>query len=116
MPGQVYFSNATAVIDGITGPINSPYWQSKALNIGTLTSTSILLNSGDAFVATYAATPMVVGPNIRTAVPPSPVFNGPAPTRSAVADRPRPGASPRATIQWAAWPSPAGRLSSRRPV
>lgn len=55
--GQVTFTNATAVIDGRPGPINSIYWQSKAENIGgnglAGDSTSLLTNLGTSFVVTY---------------------------------------------------------------
>jgi hypothetical protein len=92
----VYFADATAVIDGTSGPIGSPSWQSLALNLGDYgsttfqSSTSILLNSGDAFLVTASPVPGVVGANVVTAVPASPVFNGPDLTRPAVQDKPRP--------------------------
>jgi Peptidase A4 family len=70
--GSVFFSNATAVIDGVSGPINSPSWQSQAVNIAsggvTYDTTSILINSGDSFVVTYNtsagdAAPAMAAPN-----------------------------------------------------
>jgi hypothetical protein len=55
--GSVTFTNASAVINGIQGPINSPYWQSQALDIGSngilYDATSILTNAGTSFVVTY---------------------------------------------------------------
>ena len=55
--GSVTFTNATAVINGVTGPINAASWQSQALNIGsngvTYDRTSVLTNSGTSFVVTY---------------------------------------------------------------
>ncbi len=55
--GTTYFADATAVINGVSGPINSPSWQSQAVDIisnGTYSdSTSALINSGDSFVVTY---------------------------------------------------------------
>ena len=32
--GSVTFTNASATINGVTGPINSSSWQSQAINIG----------------------------------------------------------------------------------
>ena len=55
--GSVTFTNATAVINGVSGPINAASWQSQALNIGsngvTYDTTSVLTNSGTSFVVTY---------------------------------------------------------------
>ena len=55
--GSVTFTNASAVINGVSGPINAASWQSQALNIGsngvTYDTTSVLTNSGTSFVVTY---------------------------------------------------------------
>jgi len=55
--GSVTFTNATVVINGVSGPINAASWQSQALNIGsngvTYDTTSVLTNSGTSFVVTY---------------------------------------------------------------
>ncbi len=55
--GSVTFTNATAVISGVSGPINAASWHSQALNIGsngvTYDTTSVLTNSGTSFVVTY---------------------------------------------------------------
>ena len=55
--GQVTFTNASAVINGVTGPINASSWQSQALNIGSngvnYDTTSVLTDSGTSFVVTY---------------------------------------------------------------
>jgi hypothetical protein len=55
----VTFTNASATINGVSGPINSSKWQSTAEDIGTSTDlqdvTSVLLNSGTSFVVTYNA-------------------------------------------------------------
>ena len=55
--GSVTFTNASAVINGVSGPINASSWQSQALNIGsngvTYDTTSVLTNSGTSFVVTY---------------------------------------------------------------
>ena len=57
--GRVNFSNASAVINGVSGPINSPSWQSTAVNLvqntKTVGSTSILANSGESFTVVYKA-------------------------------------------------------------
>ncbi len=64
--GNVTFTNATATIDGLTGPINSGEWQSTPLNMGysyaqapaiTEASTSALSNRAPSvcsFTVTYA--------------------------------------------------------------
>jgi hypothetical protein len=57
----VTFTNATATIDGVTGPIDDSAWQSQAMNIvsgnGTdLDTTSVLVDSGTSFAVTYDAT------------------------------------------------------------
>ncbi len=53
----VTFTNASAVINGVLGPINSGNWQSQALNIGSgpilQDITSVLVNSGTGFVVSY---------------------------------------------------------------
>ena len=55
--GQVTFTNASAVINGVSGPINDSAWQSQAINMGSYTTTfdttSVLTNSGMSFVVTY---------------------------------------------------------------
>ena len=92
----VSFADATATIDGVTGPINSPLWQSQAkhLNNSSLapqSTTSMLTNQGNAFVETENTAPGAIGPNVMTAVPPSPTFNGPDITAPAMKKK----ASPR---------------------
>jgi hypothetical protein len=55
--GTVNFTNASAVINGVSGPINSPSWQSTAVNLVsngvTRATTSVLGNSGTSFSVTY---------------------------------------------------------------
>jgi hypothetical protein len=55
--GSVYFSDATAVINGVFGAINCPSWQSQAVNIAsggvTYDTTSALNDLGSSFVVTY---------------------------------------------------------------
>jgi hypothetical protein len=55
--GSVTFTNASATINGTTGPINDSAWQSQAINMGsnttTYTTTSELTASGTSFVVTY---------------------------------------------------------------
>jgi len=60
--GSVAFTNASAVINGVTGPINDSNWQSEPMNIGYTTpggsnvyqdTTSPLVDSGTSFVVTY---------------------------------------------------------------
>jgi len=56
--GSVTFTNATAVINGVSGPINAASWQSQAINLVgsngvTYDTTSVLTNSGTSFVVTY---------------------------------------------------------------
>jgi Peptidase A4 family len=56
--GTVTFTNASATIDGVTGPINDSAWQSQAMNIvsGAGTNedtTSVLADSGTSFSVTY---------------------------------------------------------------
>ena len=94
----VSFADATATINGVSGPISSPYWQSQAQFLNTsalvpLTTASMLTNFGDAFVETENAAPSVIGPNVMTDVPPSSVFNGPDLTGPATRDKPRPRAA-----------------------
>ena len=69
--GTVTFTNATAVINGVSGPINAASWQSQALNIGsngvTYDTTSVLTNSGTSFVVTYnpsAGAAVLAGSNV----------------------------------------------------
>ena len=70
--GTVTFTNATAVINGVSGPINAASWQSQALNIGsnavTYDTTSVLTNPGTSFVVTYnssAANAVSAGPALQ---------------------------------------------------
>jgi hypothetical protein len=55
--GSVTFTNASATINGVTGPINSSSWQNQAINIAvngtTYDTTSVLTNNGTSFVETY---------------------------------------------------------------
>lgn len=69
--GQVTFTSATAVINGVSGPINDSAWQSQAVNIGsngvTYDTTSVLTNSGSTFVVTYnasAGAAVLAGPKV----------------------------------------------------
>ncbi len=68
--GSVTFTNATAVINGVSGPINDASWQSQAYSIGSngvsYAPTSVLTNSGTSFVVTYnqsAGTALQAGTN-----------------------------------------------------
>ena len=59
--GSVTFTNATAVINGVSGPIDSSSWQSEAINMVSSNgvaydTTSVLTNSGTSFVVTYDST------------------------------------------------------------
>ena len=70
--GTVTFTNATAVINGVSGPINPASWQSQALNIGSngvvQDTTSVLVDSGTSFVVTYnssAANAVSAGPALQ---------------------------------------------------
>jgi hypothetical protein len=59
--GSVTFTNATAVINGVSGPINSSSWQSEAINMvspsGVAYDTaSVPTNSGTSFDVTYDST------------------------------------------------------------
>jgi Peptidase A4 family len=59
--GSVTFTNASATIDGVTGPINDSAWQSQAINIATSSgtlqdTTSELTDSGTSFVETFDST------------------------------------------------------------
>lgn len=59
--GSVTFTNASATINGVTGPINSASWQSQAINMesnsgSVLDVTSVLVSSGTSFVVTYGST------------------------------------------------------------
>ncbi len=51
--GSVTFTNASATIDGVIGPINSSSWQSQAVNLiangGTVDTTSVLTQAGSSF-------------------------------------------------------------------
>ncbi len=55
--GSVTFTNATAVINGVSGGINSTSWSSLALNIAsggtTYDKTSVLSSSGESFTVSY---------------------------------------------------------------
>jgi Peptidase A4 family len=55
--GSVPFTGASAVINGISGPINSSSWQSTAIVLAQdgviYDSTSVLTSSGSSFVVTY---------------------------------------------------------------
>ena len=57
---RVTFTNASATINGVSGPINDSAWQSQAINIGsgsgTLDTTSVLTASGTSFVESYDST------------------------------------------------------------
>lgn len=58
---SVTFTNASATINGVTGPINDSAWQSQAINMATSRgsledTTSTLLDSGTSFVVTYDST------------------------------------------------------------
>jgi peptidase A4-like protein len=59
--GSVTFTNATAVINGVSGPIDSSSWQSEAINMVSSNgvaydTTSVPTNSGTSFVVTYDST------------------------------------------------------------
>ena len=59
--GSVTFTNASATINGVTGPINDSAWQSQAINMATSSgtlqdTTSVLTNSGTSFVETFDST------------------------------------------------------------
>jgi len=54
--GSVTFTNASAVINGVTGPINDSNWQSEAIDMvdmGYQATTSPPVDSGTSFVVTY---------------------------------------------------------------
>jgi hypothetical protein len=55
--GSVTFTNASATIDGVIGPINSSSWQSQALNLiangETVDTTSVLTQAGSSFAVIY---------------------------------------------------------------
>lgn len=55
--GSVTFTNASATINGVTGPINDSAWQSAAIDIEVgrtvYDTTSVLIASGTSFVVTY---------------------------------------------------------------
>jgi Peptidase A4 family len=57
--GAVTFTNASATINGVTGPINDPAWQSQAINIAsgrtTDDTTSVLTDSGTSFVESFGS-------------------------------------------------------------
>ena len=70
--GSVTFTNATAVINGVSGPINAASWQSLAVNLAsngvTYDTTSVLVDSGTSFVVTYnssAANAVSAGPALQ---------------------------------------------------
>jgi hypothetical protein len=75
--GSVTFTNASATINGVTGPINDSAWQNQAINIGTksttLATTSVLTNGGTSFVVSYDGTSgsAVVGGKKGSAINPS---------------------------------------------
>jgi len=55
---SVTFTSASATINGVSGPIDDPAWQSQAMNIASdngalLDTTSVLVNSGSSFTVTY---------------------------------------------------------------
>jgi len=69
--GSVTFANATVVINGISGAINAPSWQSRALNLAsngvTYDTTSVLTSLGTSFVVTYnssAGAAVLAGSNV----------------------------------------------------
>ena len=77
--GSVFFSDATAVINGVSGAINCPSWQSQAINMSsggvTYATTSALTDLGSSFEVNYnasAATQVMMGaklaPGRRSAV------------------------------------------------
>jgi hypothetical protein len=55
--GSVTFTNATATINGVTGPINDPAWQNQPINMGsrgsTIDTTSVLNSTGTGFTLSY---------------------------------------------------------------
>ena len=55
--GSVTFTQASAVINGISGPINGAKWQSAAIDMSSggvvQATTSALADSGTSFVVTY---------------------------------------------------------------
>jgi hypothetical protein len=58
--GSVTFTGASATINGVTGAINNPAWQSQAINMATgrgvlEDTTSVLVASGTSFVVTYGS-------------------------------------------------------------
>ncbi len=59
--GSVTFTNASATINGVTGPINDPSWQNTAMNMvspttnANLDTTSVLTNNGSSFVVSYGS-------------------------------------------------------------
>jgi hypothetical protein len=64
--GSVTFTNASAVINGVSSAINSSRWQSRALNLGsggvTEDTTSVLTASGTSFVVSYRQSVGTGGP------------------------------------------------------
>jgi hypothetical protein len=65
--GTVTFTNASATINGVTGPINDLAWQSQAINIASglgtnQDTTSVLADSGTSFSVTYDSTSNSGGP------------------------------------------------------
>ena len=66
--GSVTFTNASAVINGVAGPINDSAWQYEAINMassrGSLEdTTSVLTGSGSSFVVTDDSTSGTGGTN-----------------------------------------------------
>jgi hypothetical protein len=59
--GGVVFTNASATINGVTGPINASSWQSQAMNIVTNgvtnDTTSTLTSSGKSFAVYFDSSP-----------------------------------------------------------
>jgi hypothetical protein len=55
--GSVTFTNASATINGVIGPINSSSWQSQAVNLiangGTVDTTSVPTQAGSSFAVIY---------------------------------------------------------------
>jgi Peptidase A4 family len=65
--GSVTFTSATATIDGVTGPVDDPAWQSQAMYIQsgrgtTQDTTSVLDGTGTSFSVTYDPTSDSGGP------------------------------------------------------
>src|SRR5262249_52355199 len=56
--GSVTFTNASATINGVIGPINASSWQSEAVNLfangATVDTTSVLTQAGSSFAVIYS--------------------------------------------------------------